>query len=185
MERCFIATKDSELFKDFDTYQEKAEVQRKFIKKFFIEKGIEGTCYHMSGTGIVGQPFDKDEKSNIGLSIEATEVNINKFNKMLCKPNQYKLCAFKKNSSMAKEFAQKCVDNKIIINLYEPDLRDYFKSLGYKGYTYERFIHEGELYIRISSEYLKEDDIPRGFKVIKASEYYKILESLKEENMTK
>jgi hypothetical protein len=179
MERCFIVTKESKYFKDYNVYKEKEETQRKFINIFFNEKGIDGKHYVISGDGFVNTPFNDNSKDKIKLSVDPTENNMNKFKQMLCKPNKYGLCDFKKNSIIGKEFAQKCIDEKIIINLYKPIPRNYFKSLSYYGYRYQEFLHNEILYLKIESEYLDSNEIPEGFEEIKISEYYKIIEDLR------
>lgn len=178
MERCFIATKESKYFKDCEEYFKKAEKQSNFVKRFFNEKGIEGSKYIVGGNGCVNVPFSDFEKSKIGIKIESTENNLNKFNKMLCKPDKYNLRQFKKNSKVSKEFAQKCVDEEIVINLYQPRIGDYFDSLGFNGYSYQRLYNDEQYYIKIESEYLKEDEILNGFIEIKDSEFYIMKENL-------
>lgn len=180
MERCFIATEESKWLKDYNSYLEKAKQQREFVNKFFEEKGIDGESYLLGGDGFVNQPFEKWEEKNITLSVEPTENNLNKFGRMLNKANKHGVCKFRKNSSVNTELAQRCVDEKIVINLYEPDIRDYFKELRWNRCGYQAFLYKDTWYIKIESEFLKEDDTPEGFKEIKLSEYYKIKEKREE-----
>jgi len=172
MERSFIAAKESKYVQDINRQIELGNQQREFIKKFFIEKGIEANLYIVSGDGSINQPFDEDDKKEIGLRIEPTNNDLIKFNKMLCKPSKHNLCAFKKSSTIAKEFSQRCVDEQIIINLHSPRISSYFKSLGYHGLTRSQFPVADEFYIKIESEYLTKEDTPEGFTEIKLSEYY-------------
>lgn len=185
MERCFIATKESKWLKDYNNYREKAKQQRKFADEFFKEKGIDGQHYLISGNGMMNRPFEEFGKKNIRLSIEPTENNLDKFEKILSKVGKYGLCEFRKNSSINKEFQQRCIDEKVVINLWEPDIRDYFKNLRWKGCSYQGFKYKGTWYMKLESEFLKEDDTPEGFKEIKASEYYMVKEKMEEEKKGK
>lgn len=185
MERCFIATKESKWIKDYNSYIEDTKQQRKFADKFSKEKGIDGQHYQIGGNGGINRPFGEYEKDRIILSIESTESNLNKFGKMLNKPNEYNMCKFRKNSSINKEFQQRCVDEKIIINLYEPDIRDYFQSLHWTRTGYQAFPYKNNWYVKIESENLKEDDTPEGFEEIKLSEYYRIKEIRESEKKEK
>src|SRR5574344_1436880 len=130
MEKSFIVSKESEYRKDFDKYIEMVNEQKKFINKFFDEKGIKGVQYKMWGNGSYDVPFNEEENSEIKLGIIPTEEDSATYSKSLTKPNEYHLCYFKKSSKMAKEFAKRCINEKIIINIYKPRVSDYFKSLG-------------------------------------------------------
>jgi ABC-type lipoprotein release transport system permease subunit len=96
MERCFIATKESNFIKDYEEYVKLAEKQRKFVKEFAKKHGIEGTKYYVSGNGFVNSPFEEHNKEEITLCIEPTKNDLKKFGKMLKKPNKHGLCGFKK-----------------------------------------------------------------------------------------
>jgi hypothetical protein len=100
---------------------------------------------------------------------------------MLRKENNYGLCPFKKKSKINKEFQNYCIETQIIINLSEPYLRDYLKSLDYGRYSRSLFKHEDVWYLKVISDYLKDDDIPEGFTEIKLSEFYRIAEEIKED----
>lgn len=178
MERSFIATKESKYVQDWDKYLELREQQNEVVKEFFTEKGIETNCYRVGGNGSVNKPFSNYNEKEIGLDIEPTENDLVKFGKMLCKPMSNGLCSFRKNSSISKEFAQKCVEEQIVINLYSPRMSDYFKSLGYHGLTRSQFPIGNDLYVKVTSEYLNEEDTPEGFTEIKLSEYYLAEEKL-------
>jgi len=173
MERSFIATKESKYNIDLHKYMVLVEQQRKFVKKFFIDKGIETTAYLVGGDGFMNRPFNEYEMKSIRLSIEPSENDLINFKKILCKPNKnHGLCTFKKNSSISKEFSQKCVDEQTVINLYSPRISDYFESLGYNGCSYTQFKYDDNLYIKIDSEYLGDSDTPEGFNEIKLSDFY-------------
>lgn len=176
MERCFIVSKESDYFKDLEIYIENCEEQRQFIIKFFKEKGIEASQYIVGGDGFVNCPFNEYSKKSIKLRIVPTDKDFVNFGKMLCKKDERGLCAFRKSSSIGKEFTQRCIDEKVVINLYPPRVSDYFQSLGFMRCSYEQFKHNDKLYLKVSSERLKENDTPEGFKEIKLSEYYLIKE---------
>ncbi len=130
----------------------------------------------------MNRPFEEYEKKNITLSVETTENNLNKFGKMLGKPDKYDMRQFRKNSSISKELQQRCIDERVVVNLYEPDIRDYFKSLHWTRAGYQAFFYKDNWYVKIESKNLKEDDTPEGFKEVKASEYYRIKEIRESKN---
>jgi hypothetical protein len=182
MERAFIATKESKYVQDYDKVMDLAKQQRKFVAAFLKEIGAEATRFYLHGNGMVGVPFKEYEKSDIILSIIPTDNDLIKFGKILSKPDQHDLCSFRRNSKIGKEFAQKCVDEEIIINLHHLDFRDYFESLGFAAYSMQQFKQDENFYIKLISEYLKEDDTPVGFTEIKISEFYRIKEEYEKEN---
>lgn len=176
MEKAFIITKDSEYSKELDEYIDLSNQQKKFINKYFAENSIEATTYHMSGNGGVNSCFDDYEKHEISLSIEPTENDSIRFLGMLRKKNEYGLCKFKKNSSLLKDFAQRCIDEKVVINLWQPRISDYFKSIRYRGCGMTRFVLNDIMYMKIDSDYLDDKEVPDGFIEIKLSEFYIKLE---------
>lgn len=176
MERAFIATKESKYVQDYDSYIDLLNRQKDFVNKFCKDNNIEANEYLVRGNGFVNQPFKECSKKDISFSIIPTANDLNNFSKMLTKPDKYELFSFKKNSKIAKDFAQKCIDEQIVINLYSPKPRDYFKSMSYMAYSYQQFEYDDTFYIMIKSEYLEEDDTPDGFVEIKMSEFYKVKE---------
>ena len=184
MERCFIVSKESKYYEDTVKFSTIEKNQKEFIKKFFNEKEIEGSTYMVRGSGFMNKPFKDYEKSRITFSIEPTEGNLFKFDKMLCKPNRNNLCSFRKNSSLAKEFAQRCVDEQVPINLWSPKISDYFVSLGngIYGCSSLEFSYNDIMYLKVDGERLTAEDTPVGFTEIKASEFYKALEDCEEES---
>jgi hypothetical protein len=181
MERAFIVLKDSEYSKDLDKYVELSNEQKKFINKYFDEKGIEAKAYIISGNGSINEPFEDWKKDDIRLRIEATENDLIKFGKMLCKKGDG-LNRFKAKSEIGKDFAQRCVDEKVVINLHEPWLRDYFKSLGYRGFGFHRFTNNDNMYLKIDSDCVSSTDTPKGFIEVKLSEFYKAYEEVEKNN---
>ena len=86
------------------------------------------------------------------------------------------MLGFRTNSTITKEFQQRCIDEKIIINLYRPNIRDYFKSIKFSRTISTLIKVEDAFYLKISSEDFEKDDTPEYFTEIKASEFYKIKE---------
>lgn len=183
MERSFIVTKESEYYQDIIKFFQRKKEQSDFVSKFLKEKGIESKKYVLSGDGWVNTPFSKNHKNDIGFEIIPTDNDSKNFGKMLCKPKDYGLCAFKKTSIILKEIQEKCVQEKIIINLYEPRTGDYFSDLSMGGYNINRFKYDDKLYIKLNSSFLTDKSkIPEGFIEIKISEFYNTKEKLEESN---
>ena len=171
MEKCFIANEESKYNRDWEKYLHMVDEQRKFVNKFLEQKGINAQNYMVRGTGFVNVPFEEHDKKDIVLSIKPTNEDMGKFSKQLCKSNKYNLCKFKQSSKISKEFAQLCIDNKVIINLYQPHIGDYIISL-YR-YGINQFPYDNKMYFKIDSVFLTEDsDIPTDWQEIKCSEFY-------------
>lgn len=182
MEKCFIATKESQYFKNVVKYQEMFEKRREQIFEFLALKNIETRSCYVRGSGGVNSPFSDYEQSSISLYITPTDNDEKLLGKSLKKPIQYGLRDFRKGNKILKEFQQYCVDNRIVVNINAPEMRDYFKTIGWYKYESTQFPCEEGYCIEIDSEFLKEDDIPQGFEVIKRSEFYSRLEKFEEEN---
>ncbi len=181
MEKSFLVSKESKLAKDLDRYYEMVKNQKDFINKFFKENGIESVKYLISGSGSVNCPFQDWNRNEITLSIEPTEGDTQKYSNVLSKPSRHTgLCKFKKKSQIGKLFAQQCVNEKVVINLWKPRIGDYFESISFMRANWERFKIGDDYYLKVESEYLKSDDIPEGFTEIKLSEYYKTREEFEQ-----
>lgn len=180
MERAFIVSKESSYHKELDKYVEHLREQKAFINKFFKDKGIEAEAYRVGGNGGINCAFDEWKIKDIYLYIILTENDKIKFDKMLCKADKHGARSFKLNTEIAKDFARKCIDEKIIINVHEPSLRDYFKKLRYCAFRFNRFVSEGKLFLKVSADDLTEDN-PQGFEEIKLSEFYKKFEEMEKE----
>ena len=178
MERAFIIEKESKYYRMLNIYEQYMNEQIKVVNDFFNKKGIESTEYHMGGNGRCNAPFYHWEKEEIYLYIIPTDNDLTNFKTSFNKPLQNGLRKLRKNSKLLKEFQQICTDEHIIINITEPNLRDYFQSLGFNGYHQTRFIKNNNLYLLVESHYLDKKEIPKNFIEIKLSEFYKIKESL-------
>lgn len=176
MERGYIATKESEFYKDLEVHRIRVLKQIEQVKEFFKSKNIESIEYYLSGNGGVNCSFDEDDKKDITLCIIPTINDKCIFGKELSKPTSNGLYKLKKGSKIMKDFAQFCIDNRVVINCHSSELRDYFKTIGWNSYSRKMFPCEEGYCIEISSDNLEEDDIPQGFESIKLSEFYSRLE---------
>lgn len=181
MEKAFKIESNAKYYIDLEEYIANADQQRTLIAEFLENKGIEATKYRVGANGSVNKPFEEYLKDEIVLDILPTEKDKENFAKMLRKENDYGLCGFKKKSKLNKEFQDYCIETKMIINLYQPDLRDYLKSLDWYKYSRSIVKHEETWYLKVQSDLLKDDDIPEGFTEIKISEFYKVVEASKED----
>lgn len=177
MEKAFKVTKNSKYYKDFTKYMELVESQRKFVKGFFETNNIKAKNYYIGGNGFFNVPFENE--SNINLYIIPTENDNENYGKQLTKPDDRGLCRFKKTSKIRKLFARGCVENKIVINIADIDLRDYF-SMDWQGYSQTRIPCEEGYLLKVKSNGLKDGDIPQGFEEIKLSEFHLALEEYEE-----
>lgn len=180
MEKYFTVSEDSSYFKDLMKCEDLEDIQRKHVKKFCEEHGITAKRYRISGTGIMNVPFKERNKKDIRLSIVPTPEDIEKFEKQLKVPMDNNLRTFKANSAVGKAFAQSCIDENIVINLRHPQIGDLFQSVRYQGASSTYFRHDGKNYLKVSSDYLKDDDVPEGVTEIKGSEFELAREALLE-----
>lgn len=187
MEKFFIVTNE-QFLKEIDDFKENERIRNDFIKEFFEEHGIYGSAYYIRGDGCVNVPFKDYEKKNINLYIGKSEENTEKFGKQLKKPvrfdDGYYLYAFRKDSSILKEFQQACVDKGIVINNHWHREGDYFNELRMGGYSVTRFSFDGKYYLHMETQ--KNGITPRydGFEEIKGSEFYIAFEKRKELDKT-
>ena len=178
MEKAFRLSKDSEMFKDYMKLIENVKFQKKCVFDFFKEHEIEASKYYLTGDGFCNRPFRESWKEDISLGIVPTKKDKEHFGNMLLKPLDNGIYMFRKRCKLIKLFQDYAIEKQFVINIYQPDMRDYFKSLGFYGYGLSRLISKDNLiYIKISSDHLKDDDIPEGLEEIKISEFYAIRES--------
>lgn len=177
----FYKINNGSLVKEIKCYQEETKKRNQLIREFFDKHGIEGHAYYISANGFCNSAFKDELKHNIRLCIEPE--NANKFSEQLKK---YSLCPdtveFKKSSKVLKDFQNECVKRSIIINLMRVDIGQYFRELGLGGFS-TGGVHEKEGFYYLKITTLKFNSItPKydGFEEIKGSEYYSILESLKD-----
>lgn len=176
MERAFLVTKDSNYYKDVQKYVGMVQKQKQQVADFEKSVDIEANEYAVTGDGGCNCPFDEFDKSEIRFYIVPTKKDKTKFQKQLLKPMLNGLSQFRRNGKISREFQQYCVDNKVIINILQPDLIDYLKSIDWAGYTRQMIECDEGYYLKVTSELLKEYDNPKGFIPIPMSEFYKKLE---------
>lgn len=172
----------SKILDSVNKYRFNKKNQKEFIRRICQEYDIDGDKYILSGNGFVNSPFTECYKTDIRIRIEATENNLEKFNKELTAKKEIypncKLVGFRKNSKTMKDIQQKCIDEHIVINLCKPRVGDYIKELAYGGYRHQEFEYNDKYYVLVESDKLKDEPID-GFEEIKGSEYYTALEELK------
>lgn len=153
----YEVTKDNILFQDYFDWRDDLEEMRSGIKAFKKAHDIAGDTFMYSG-GMLW----------INRSLNPQLVN------QMCKNERQGHSALKKNSKLGKLFTAaniKCA--------HRPFLPFYFKDV--VGRTQTRlFDYEGKVYAQLSTE-TEIEDLPRGFIPMKASEFYKIIETLEEE----
>jgi hypothetical protein len=155
MEKYFIVTEQSKLHKEYYEYKNSDKKLHKIVKEFMQKYEIETNGYaHRDQT----------------FYIEPTEKDLEKFNKVLCKPLENGLRAFKATSKIAKNWVETVEQVKPVS---KPYVGFCFKNC--LGKIRSRLFDIDEVvYCSFSSEY--EIDIPEGFTEIKASEFFKVIE---------
>lgn len=159
MEKYFRIKDECRFKKDYFDYMENSKMLNDFIKEFFDKHDIETSKYYLS-----------EEQ----LYIVPTESDVYKFDKQLNKPKDQGLRAFKKNSRVNKAFVNKLKENDLKI-LRKPQLWMYIDFLG--RMSTQTFIKNSEIYAKVETDY-KFIYSTEYFEEIKASEYYKIKESI-------
>lgn len=163
MEIYFRVKRDNPIYKKyFEWWNNLDNVKRKW-EQFRKLEGIEATQF-----------VPRQE-----LYIVPTEVDLINFGRFLCKdifPGG--LRKFKKTSSVQKDWERFCNNNVKFID--KPILFYNFPIMG-KSRT-RLFHYNDDVYGSISSDYIEDDfKIPDGYEQIKASEFYKIIETIEEE----
>ena len=102
------------------------------------------------------------------LKVSTTENDKKKFSKSLCKDGE----SFKKNSIIAKRFMM-LIGEKGITSVIKPNFFGYGFGCRYSSRLFEQ---DGILYGSVENS-TNEFEIPHGFKEIKASEFYKVVET--------
>lgn len=160
MERCFIISENSELYRDYMAWKTNIIQNNKTMKEFLDNMGIEASEYSLTDR----------------LGIVVTESDLEKFKNQLTKnPVQFYgelgLYEFKKNSPVGKAYT--ALGLKII---YKPNVAWSADILVRRCQT-RCFLHNGNLYATIESDEISKDtEFPNSWNEIKRSEFYKILE---------
>lgn len=159
MEKFYIVTEESNLNKEYWKYKNNVKEVNEYVKKFMEQEGIKANEYYAS-----------TEK----LYIVPTEDDLRTFNRKLNKELEGGLRQFKLNSSIAKRWVEFVNDNNIKI-LYKPFVRTYFNAY---GRSKSRLFNIGDtVYCTYETEFNFNN--PKGFKEIKASEFYSAVENAK------
>lgn len=178
MEKAFKLPVGTKLHAEYKGFFNNQREQMKLIKKFFLWNGIETTQYCLAGDGRRNVPFDKEDQSKITLGIAPIGGDLEKFGKELKKANAFGVCNFRKNSILLTGFQEFCVEEKMVVNLMEPDLSDHFDSIVVPSYV-RHLIPIGEDYLlRVECDQLRDGDLPEGAESIPLSEFYRQLEIL-------
>lgn len=160
MDKFYTIKEGSSLYNDYWAWKNSIMPNKKIVDDFFNEFEIEATlyCANVASIGIV--PTDNDKA---------------KFSKQLCsKETNEGLRLFKKNSAINKEWVKRAVDLK---NIYKPSPAWFNKYMGRS--SSRLFDYNGVLYCSFSAEQI---EMPLDtFTEIKGSEFYKIMEEIKDD----
>lgn len=157
MEKYYIITPDSTVHKDYLDYREMSKKVNSAFREFAKEQGIETHEYYQSAQYLHICPTDGDT---------------DKFGKYFKKDAPG---LFKKNSQLAKAWVNKCQ----ALGLKSPHKPHLGFEIGVFGRTSGRLFMIGDiLYASFRADYDFEN--PAGFKEIKASEFFKVIEEYEE-----
>jgi len=156
MERYFIVTEESELHKDWFEYKENRSRVRELIHEFNQANNIESESYFVTDTAFYIVPTDKDKEN---------------FGQVLALPINDGLQKFKGNSKVAKAWVKTLKEAGIRIK-HKPRLIFYISPEGGR-YRSRLFEIDGIVYCSIDP---CQEKTPHGFKEIKASEFFKVIE---------
>lgn len=158
MEKYFIVTEKSDLYKEYFNYKDNAKLVRDHYKEFKKENDIEAKEYYAT---------------NGYLYIVPTQNDLERFDSFLKVPLKNGLRAFKANSKINKTWI-KSLEEKGLKVLDKPFLPFCFRTL--YGSTRTRLFNiDKTIYCSIEAE-IDINECPEGFIEIKASEFYKIIE---------
>lgn len=177
MQRSFKAPKGSKYYEDFMKYVQMRKEQKEKVFEFLRVNDIEAETYYLRGEGSYNVPFNDDEKGDISLYIVPKNDDVMKLS--LCKVLSDGLRKIRKTSKIGKAFANYCVENKIIINIWEPDIRDYFDDFLFGNTRTRRFYDKEDDVFYVNIEGDRFDNTFKsmnGLIEIKNSEFFKALE---------
>lgn len=159
MEKFYIVTDDSEYRKAYLDYQQNSKEVNDIVRDFMISNDIET---HEYAIGMRENHFE----------IVPTQKDFDTFGKQMKKDSRANvLSSFKKNSAIFKDLF-KILEDKNMKVLHRPFIQFAFPCCG-KSRS-RLFELNGEVYA--SYEHESDFENPKGFKEIKASEFYKIVE---------
>lgn len=155
MEKFYIVTEESNLRKEYLDYKKNFFEIQEHVKLFFKENNIESTSYIANNDRLSIVPTDND---NIIFLKSFTKIDYSDDTKM-----------FRKNSKINKLWVKSLEDKQLKV-LYRPDIWFYFCSY---GRSRNRLFEIDEV-VYCSYESTNEFETPKGFKEIKASEFFKL-----------
>lgn len=162
MEKYFIVTKDASLHDDYFAYKNNDRDISVIAKEFMEQYGIEAKQY---------------ARSSGSFYISATQNDYEKFKPMFKKDKINGLYEFKKNSEIGKAWIE-LLKSKDLKVLHKPFIAFEFSKFNGGKYSTRLFDIDGVVYLSFDCGY--EVDTPDGFKEIKASEFFKIIEDYEE-----
>ena len=168
-EKCFIV-KDKKICEQYFKWWNNRENLAERWKQFKKMVGIEAEVFVPNKT----------------LYIVPTENDINNFGKLFCKEVfQKDLRKFKANSKIQKEWEKFIKTYEVLVE--RPNIAFHFLGtyIWSGRITTKIFHYKDTVYCSASAEKFNEDKLPDGFKEIKKSEFYKIMEKVEEETNDK
>ncbi|WP_101698525.1 hypothetical protein [Clostridium minihomine] len=158
-EKFFIVTEESPHRQEYLDYKANCAEVNELVKRFMIQSGIESTEYCAENTVFL-ICATKEDKLKFG-----NQLNENGY--------QNGLYAFKKNSTVNKTWVS-LLKSKGLEVKHKPFVAFFFD--GHYGKTRSRIFEiKGTVYLSFESEY--EIKIPKGFREIPGSKFYKAIES--------
>lgn len=157
MEKYFLITEEAILHRDYYKYLSNQKEVDALVQSFVKEHEIEAEHYHASADCIYIVPTDADNE---------------KFKNVLGAAISNGLQKFKGSSKIHKAWI-KMLKEKDLKVLYQPRVIFYLRHEGGK-FRSRLFEQDGALYCSFEPAPL---EIPQGFVEMKASEFYKILET--------
>lgn len=156
MEKYYIATEESNLYRDYFDYKNNLKKVNELAIMFMNQNGIETNKYYASDDSF---------------AIVPTKTDAVKFAHVLRMPQENDVQFFKKNSSLTKAWVQMLKDAKMSV-LSRPHLIFYGKTFGGR-YRNRLFDLNEVIYCSMEPGF---EETPKGFLEIKASEFFKVIE---------
>lgn len=158
MEKYYIVTDESPLYKEYFDYKAQQKKFNEKWKRFTEQVGITAKEYCQSAKRLLIVPSEEDFQKFAG------QLKVDDLGRGLRE--------FKKNSSTYKAWKKFCEDENLMTP-HAPWLFDYFNVYG--EVRHRLFDIDGILYCYFESKEFNFND-PEGFIEIKASEFYKAIE---------
>lgn len=157
MEKFFIVTDKARIHADYYDYEANLEKVNEAVKEFLSVNAIESTQYYAKNDAIYILP---------------TEGDMARLGSVLCAPLENGLRKFKSSSKIGKDWTSR-LKNAGLKVIERPRPIFYFRAAG--GRFRSRLFDQGGLLYCSMNPVIGEP--PEGLVEIKASEFYKVLES--------